>query len=158
MKVLVVYDSVFGNTKKVAQGIGEAFVTKDHKADCKSVNDLKNYDYTNIEMIIIGSPTRAFKPTKAVVDFIKGIDKEIANKVKFGIFDTRMDVVKVDNKVLTFMVKFFGYADSTMMKLVKKRGGKIVCQPKGFIVEDSEGPLSEAASNQPKVFVEELLS
>ena len=56
---LVVYDSVFGNTAKVAEAIGEAL----GDASVKKVTEVSQKDLHNITVLFVGSPTRAFRPT-----------------------------------------------------------------------------------------------
>ncbi|MBG0786433.1 MAG: nitric oxide synthase, partial [Anaerolineaceae bacterium] len=51
---LVLYDSYFGNTAKVAKAIGEAI-----GAVVKKVDDVQPADFEGLQIFIIGSPTRA---------------------------------------------------------------------------------------------------
>lgn len=141
MNIIIIYDSVFGNTKEVAQGIKLALEKEDNEVSLYHVKDINQSQLIVADLIVIGSPTRGFKPTKDVVAFIKSMDKTLLRKSKFGVFDTRMDIETVDNKILTFMAKRFGYANDTMTKLIKKQGGEILGQARGFVVEESEGPL-----------------
>lgn len=59
------------------------------------------------------------------------------------VYDTRIDVVKVDNKVLTFFEKHRGNAVSSMKKWVEKDAPGMLLASEGFFVLDSEGPLDE---------------
>lgn len=142
MKALVLYDSVFGNTAKVAQAIGEAL-----KPDCdvvvKQVAESTPADFDGIDILIAGSPTRGFKATPAFNKLLNELSRNALQGVRVGAFDTRMDVVTVDNKVLTSLVKVFGYAAEPTSKRLEKKGGRVVLAPAGFIVKDSEGPLME---------------
>lgn len=157
MKVVVVYDSVFGNTKKVALRIDKALKELGHESQVLQVKECTN-NLEDIELMIIGSPTRAFKPTKDIVDFIKSLNKDQVKNTSFAIYDTRIDVVKANNKFLSLMVKLFGYADDTMIKLISKKGGKILGSSQGFYVEESEGPLVDSVTNNPNYFVTSILS
>lgn len=52
MKILVVYHSRTGNTKQMAEAIAEAC-----NGVLKSIDEVKNKDFLNAEVIVLGSPT-----------------------------------------------------------------------------------------------------
>ena len=138
MKILVVYDSVFGNTEKIALKIGEEL-----GAETIKVSEVSYDQLIGLDCLVVGSPTRAFNPTKAITSFLKGIPSSQLTGIKVASFDTRMDTKKVGNAVLSFMVNFFGFADKPIENRLKKKGGIIAVPSNGFIVEDSEGPLRD---------------
>lgn len=140
MKTLIVYDSVFGNTAKVAREIEHALA---NKADvrCLHVDAADEDALRECQWLIIGSPTRGFVPTKPIQAFIRGLKAEQLQQMHISIFDTRMDVVKVNNIILTFMVKINGYANDWMQKQLKSKKVVISGDAGKFIVEESEGPL-----------------
>ena len=154
MKILVVYDTYFGNTEKVAKAIGGAL---DGDVQVLRINDISAEQLTGLDYLILGSPTRAFKPTKAITNFLNHLSTGALSGVKVAAFDTRMDIKKVNNKVLTLMASIFGYAAKPIGTRLQKKGGNLVGEPEGFIVEDSEGPLKEGelvrASNWAKKII-----
>ncbi|NCC64053.1 MAG: nitric oxide synthase, partial [Spirochaetia bacterium] len=54
MKALVVYDSAFGNTEKIAKIIGESL-----DSPVKRAVDVKAEDLQALDVLIVGSPTQA---------------------------------------------------------------------------------------------------
>jgi flavodoxin len=58
-KTLVVYDSTYGNTEKIAQAIGEAIGGQILRVGEVNPADLKGFD-----LLIVGSPTRGGLPTE----------------------------------------------------------------------------------------------
>jgi flavodoxin I len=138
MKTLVVYDSVFGNTERVALRIGEVL-----GAETVKVTEVNQDQLIGLGCLVVGSPTRAFNFTKEITSFLKGIPSSSLSGVKVAAFDTRMDIEKVGNVVLSFMVRFFGFADKPIADLLKKKGGTPAVPSGGFIVEESEGPLRD---------------
>lgn len=138
MKGLIIYDSFFGNTEKVAQKIAESLGTNVIKVCDAKVSDLEGLDY-----LIVGSPTRAFRPSKDITDFLKSIPTDGISKVRTGAFDTRIDPADVNNPILNIMVKLFGYADKPIANLLQKKGGQMAIPNAGFDVLESEGPLRE---------------
>ncbi len=135
---LIIYDSVFGNTEKIAVAMGVAIDAKVIK-----VSDITPAALDGLELLIVGSPTRAFNATPAVSGWIKKLDKDSLNGIMVAAFDTRLSLKLVKSRVLNFMVKIFGYAAKPMLAGLIKKGGKAAAEPEGFYVADSEGPLLE---------------
>lgn len=138
MKVLVVYDSVFGNTEKVAQAIGDAL-----GAQTLRVGDVKPEHLTGLDTFIVGSPTQAFQPLKPVKAFLKNIPAGALKGIKVAAFDTRADVQEVNSRILTAFVQVFGYAAEPMAARLVKKGGTQATTPAGFFVNGKEGPLKD---------------
>ena len=67
MKVLIVYDSVYGNTEKIARAIGGA-ITGDVKV--LRAGEVNRAELEPIDLLIVGSPTQGFRPTMPVQSFI----------------------------------------------------------------------------------------
>jgi len=61
MKTLIVYDSFFGNTEKIAQAIGNSLSAKEN-IETLRVSEVKPEQLIGLELLIVGSPTRVFKP------------------------------------------------------------------------------------------------
>jgi len=127
MHVLVVYDSMYGNTEKVAQAIGTAI-----GATVLHVNQVKEEHLTGLDILIVGSPTQAFQPLKSMKTFLKDLPSGILKGVKIASFDTRSDVEEVGSKLLSFLVKLFGYAAEPMQAKLVRKGGVKVTTPAGF--------------------------
>jgi flavodoxin len=154
MNILVVYDSYFGNTEKIALEIGKSFgddVPVKRPADV-DIGSLKSLD-----LLVVGAPTRAFRPSDAIKAFLKEIPNDSLKNVKVAAFDTRMDPKDVGNPVLKFMAGIFGYAAEPIAKGLAKKGGVLVGKPMGFVVLDSEGPLREGELEKVATWVETLL-
>ena len=58
MKGIVVYDSSYGNTKKIADAISDTLKESGVEADAFYVKDVKNLRAKNHNFLVIGSPTR----------------------------------------------------------------------------------------------------
>jgi flavodoxin len=155
MNILIVYDSYFGNTEKIAYKIAE---TLGENVPVHRANDVTPDMLEGLDMLVLGSPTRAFKPSDATNAFLKKIPKDQLNGVKVAAFDTRMDEEKLDNRVLKFMVGIFGYAAKPMADKLVKNGGVLVGEPAGFIVLDSEGPLQEGELDRAAEWAKRLLA
>jgi flavodoxin len=135
MKALVVYDSVYGNTKKIAEAIaGE--LGKSIKVI--SVSTINNKDLAGIDVLVVGSPIIGWSPTRKVKTFLTGLKADQLNGIKATAFDTRMRIF------------FHGDAANKIVAGLKQAGAEIVAEPCGFIVEGREGPLAKDALEKAK--------
>lgn len=157
MKILMVIDSFFGNTWKIGEAIkGE--LAKSHRVELFRGSELKRLELSGVDLLIFSSPTRAFAPTKSIKRLVKTLTKAELERVKVACFDTRMDIEKVNNRLLTFLESRFGNAASTMVELLEKSGGTLAGTAEGFIVVDSEGPLLEGELERAVSWAQGLLS
>ncbi|MGM0432900.1 MAG: flavodoxin family protein [Spirochaetota bacterium] len=154
MNVRIVYDSVFGNTKQIASAIQEA-MGEDVvllKADKTPTDGLKDFD-----ILILGSPTRAFTATKTVKQFLKSIPKGALTGVTIAAFDTRIDPAEANSRLFSFLVKIFGYAADSLADQLIRKGGTQAVVPEGFFVNDSEGPLRSGETERAAAWAHQIL-
>jgi len=142
MKILIIYDSFFGNTEKVAQAIGKALASQDDVKVVR-VSDVKPEHWTGLDLLIVGSPTRAFRPTPAIKKLVEGLPKHGLKGVKVAAFDTRIAPSDTDSRILPHLIKAFGYAAKPIADGLKKKDGELAAPPEGFFVGGTEGPLKE---------------
>jgi len=142
MKALIIYDSFFGNTEKIAHAIGKGLGNKKDITLCK-VSEANNTMLEGLDHLIVGSPTRAFSPSPAIKSFLKKIPQNQLSGVKVTAFDTRIEMSDKVPGFLRFMANLFGYADKPILENLKKKGGQESCPSEGFFVLESEGPLKE---------------
>jgi flavodoxin len=157
MKVLVVYDSVFGNTAKIAQAIKSGL---EPYADARLIQaqEISAATLIDINVLIVGSPTRGFRPTEAVQDLLSAIDPKALNHVKVAAFDTRFKADELRSATTRFIVKTGGYAAKRIASQLEKAGGSLIAPPEGFYVEDIEGPLKEGELERAEVWGRALLA
>ena len=142
MKALVIYDSVFGNTKEIAMAIGNA-LNHFGETEILNIEEINNSTLTDIDVLLVGSPTRQFNATKKIMDFINSLPSKSLKGIHVSAFDTRISVDDINSKFLNFMVKIFGYAAEPIAKKLVKKGGKLIVPPAGFFVNGNEGPLKD---------------
>jgi flavodoxin len=156
MKALVVYDSVFGNTEKVAQAMGQALGPQ-AEAQALRVGDVKPEHLDGLDALVVGSPTRAFSPTPAIKAWLRGLPSGSLKEVKVAAFDTRISVKDVDSAILNFLVKIFGYAAEPIGKRLARKGGKMTMSPEGFFVQGTEGPLKDGELERAAAWAKQVL-
>lgn len=142
MKIFVIYDSVFGNTERIAQAIGAA-LARDNDVQIMPVGEVKTAYEQGLELLVIGSPTRSFRPTEAITNFLKNMPKNLLADIRVAAFDTRIALETIDSSALRFIVNKGGYAASTIAKRLVKKGGNLLIHPEGFLVTGEQGPLKE---------------
>jgi len=142
MKALVIYDSFFGNTEKVAKAIGSALGgPKDVMVSrvCETNQDLLK----DVKLLLVGSPTRAFSSTPAIKTFVRSLHGGSLEGVKVSAFDTRMKIDEKTPGILRFFAGIFGFAAKPILDGLVKKGGNQVVPAEGFFVIGSEGPLAD---------------
>jgi len=140
VKALVVYDTVFGNTKQVALAIASAF-GDNPDALAVSVTEADSTCLDDIDLLVVGSPTRGFKPTEAIARFLRDLPERCLEGTTAAAFDTRISAEDIRAGVLRFIVKSGGYAAPHISRGLSDRGARVIAAPEGFIVTASGGPL-----------------
>jgi flavodoxin len=138
MNALVIYDSVFGNTEKIAQAIAAALGTQAVPVSQAEADQLRGFD-----LLVVGSPTRGFRPTEGIAKLLNGLPKNHLAGMRVAAFDTRIVLETIDSKALRFLVDKGGYAASTIAKALEKKGGQLAAPPEGFFVTGEQGPLRD---------------
>lgn len=156
MKALVVYDSVFGNTEKIAQAMGAALAPQAEVAILR-VGEIKLEHLAGLDVLLVGSPTRAFSPTPAVKDWLKSLAPNSLNGVKAAAFDTRIALDTIDSSVFRFVVDKGGYAAKAIANTLKKKGAKLIAPPEGFLVTGEQGPLKEGELERAAAWARQIL-
>ena len=142
MKAIIIYDSVFGNTEKVALAINKAF-TGDKGSGTFRVGHIQPDQLKDVDLLIIGSPTRKFQATPASKEFIKNIPRGSLKGVKVAAFDTRISTDDIQSGFLKWMMNFFGYAAGPLARRLQRKGGQLIADPEGFIVQGTEGHMKD---------------
>lgn len=155
MKTLVVYDSLHGNTEKVAKTIGDAI---GGEVRVLSAAEAKPSELGTLDLLVVGSPTHRFKPTAAITSFLKSIPKDTLAGVKVAAFDTRFaESVIARIRILAFFVKIFGYAAKPIADQLVKKGGQLEVGPEGFCVGDTEGPLLDGELERAGAWAKQIV-
>ncbi|OIP26376.1 MAG: flavodoxin [Chloroflexi bacterium CG_4_9_14_3_um_filter_45_9] len=131
MKVLIVYDSVYGNTEKIAKAIGGAIIGE---VKVLRVNEANPSELETIGLLVVGSPTQGGRPTPAIRTLLNKVPEASLQGINVAAFDTRMS---------TKLVAVFGYAAGRIAGNLKGKGGTLIAPPEGFFIKGIKGPLKE---------------
>jgi flavodoxin I len=146
LKVLIVYDSVYGNTEQIARAIGSAF-TGDVKL--LQVAEIDISELESQDLLIIGAPTYGGRPTPKIKEFLERLPKAAVNSHYVAAFDTRFSKK---------WVAIFGYAAGNIAQKLKSLGGILVVTPEGFIVNDTKGPLRDGELQRSAIWAKGLIA
>lgn len=131
MNTYVIYDSVYGNTEKIAQAISFAL---GGSTKLLRINQVKFSEIVADDLVFIGGPTQGGRPTKEMQQFLHNIPANSLKGVSAVVFDTRLT---------SKLVGIFGYAAGKIADAVKKNGATIKGTPEGFLVKGGQGPLAD---------------
>jgi len=156
MKSLIVYDSHFGNTKKIAERIGEV-LGRSGRVIVMKVSNVQAGDVSGLNLLVVGSPTQQFSATGEIKKWLNRLQNNSLHGVRAAAFDTRFTQEKVDEvKILSYLVNIFGYAAKKIAQRLEKRGASLTVPPEGFYVVDTEGPLLEKELKRAADWAEKL--
>jgi len=144
MKTLVVYDSLYGNTEKIAQAIGAALTGE---VKVLRVGEVDPSELKALDLLIVGSPTHGGRPSPAMREFLDKVQKPALEGTNVAAFDTRLS---------TRWVGIFGYAAGRIAKSLKEKGGNLLLSPEAFYVEGTEGPLKEGEVERAAAWAREI--
>lgn len=141
MKALIIYDSRFGNTKKVAEAINKGISSKG-TSRMKHASDWSNSDLREIDLLVIGSPTHGGHPSDQVKPVLDRIPDDALKGCKAAAFDTS---IRPDdqNFFIKNFAKMFGNAAPRIAKQLEKKGAEVLAA-ESYWVLGNEGPLEKS--------------
>jgi flavodoxin len=140
MKVWVIYDSVYGNTEKIAQAIADAFKPQENP-ELVRASSVKPDQLRGSDLVIVGTPTQGFRPLESIRALLEHLPSEALKGTNVAAFDTRI-AGKEAGAGARLVARVGGYAAGRMADTLKKKGGYLIVPPEGFAVNGSEGPLA----------------
>jgi flavorubredoxin len=159
MRALVVYESMWGNTRQVAtaiaEGLGGVPVTE--------VNDVGADDLKDLDLLVVGGPTHAFSMSRAstrreaaekgapaghegmgIREWLDALPPDLTAAV--ATFDTRATKVR----------HLPGSAARSAAKEIKRHHRGRVVDQESFYVLDMEGPLMEGELDRARAWAAAL--
>jgi flavodoxin len=150
MNALVVYDSLFGNTERIALAIAEALrafgqaqavrveptqpeelkrqelLRQNHATDVR-LEPAHQISLEGVDLLIMGGPTQAFRATPTMQSFLDNLSPALLSGMAVACFDTRVHGP-------------FGSAARSMAKKLQTMGISLLGPPECFFVKGN-GPL-----------------
>lgn len=134
MNALIVYDSEYGNTERIAQAIAHSLETprlvhaRDLAADPGSVN------LAECDLLVVGGPTQAHGISPRLRDVLHAIPPSALRGIRAAAFDTRLHTPRF----------LSGSAAFKIAEALEGLGAQMVAAPESFFVVGmgKEGPLA----------------
>ena len=166
MNVLIVHESMFGNTREIASAIAEGLrqgrVPGDEEVRVVHVDDAPTVIHDDVELLLVGGPTHAFSMTRpqtredattkggaaareGVREWIQSVTARPGLPVVT--FDTRMHV-----KMLP------GSAASSAAKALRHHGFDRAERGESFWVEGTAGPVAAGELDRARAWGAQLAS
>jgi flavodoxin len=131
MNALVIFDTKFGNTERIAQAIGEGLRPM-AEVEVRPFAEVAAIP-AGLDLLVVGGPTHAHGVDPALRSFLDEIASGSVAGVAAAAFDTRYRVPALIS----------GSAARGIAKRLTHMGAHLVAAPESFFVEHSEGPLAE---------------
>jgi flavodoxin len=126
MQTVVIYDSKFGNTEKIAQAIGRGL---DALGDVRVMSTGEATLTERPELLLLGGPTQHRGASPGLRQFMDTLPAALRG-VPAAVFDTRY-------RGATWL---FGSAAAKAAKAIRNAGGELIAEPESFFML-RKGPL-----------------
>lgn len=140
MKIMIIYDSLYGNAEKIGMAIKDGLGTG-HQVSFKKAKDADIKDIEGVELFIVGSPTHGGRFTEPVKVFLDKLSEKSLEGIKAASFATSSSPENQGFFVRT-IIKIFGNASPRIAKVLKMKGAEVVGS-EAFFVTGKEGPLKD---------------
>jgi hypothetical protein len=152
LRALVVFESMFGNTEKVAGSVARGLQLEGIDTGLVEVHAAPNTLPSGLDLLVVGAPTHGFSMSRASTrndavrqgapaeratiglrEWLDAVQLDPARAPALAAFDTRVTKVR-------WLPKAAGPAAA---KMGRRRGLVSTTKPIGFLVDDIRGPLVE---------------
>lgn len=160
--VLVVYESILGNTEEVARAVAEG-LGRSRTVTISEVGHAPDVIHEDVDLLVVGGPTHAFglsrpesrreaaaEATGAVPSTGRGLREWLEalapsdTNTAFATFDTRVSL------------HFPGSAARKAHKRLRAKGFRSLEDPQSFIVHGKAGPLADGETERARAWGEGL--
>lgn len=145
MNALVVYESQFGNTEKIALAIADA-LRAFGQARAVRVDPTHPIDLQGVDMLVVGGPTQSWGVTSGIRSFLEKLPLTQLRQLSIACFDTRLRQPRW----------LSGSAAGVMAKNLQKMGVAPRVPAESFLVSGKEGPLLEGELDRAAVWASAL--
>ncbi len=165
MKALVIYESVFGNTKEIAKAVADGLASQ-MSAEAVEVGAAPKTVGDDVDLLVIGGPTHAWGMSRersrqgAVKDANQGpVSAGIGVREWLGAIEKGSSIA-----VATFDTRFnkprwlTGSAARSAEKRLRRLGLRIAAPAESFFVAGSTGPLEDGELERARQWGERLAS
>ena len=123
MQALIIYDSLFGNTEKVARAIGEV-LSAQHTTRVLRATEVNLSEASGIDLLVVGGPTHAHGMSVPMRQLLSGLEQDSLQGAEAAAFDTRIHGPRW----------LWGSAAVAITAELRRAGCRLVLPPESFFV------------------------
>lgn len=144
MRVLVVYESMFGNSAAVARAVADRMA---EQAQVRVAEVGTRPEVSDVDAMVVGAPTHAFGLSRPATRAEAGRQGSEA-PVDFGVREWLLTLRRLGLPVATFDTRVSapfmpGSAARKAADMLRSAGCRLVLPPEGFLVASTRGPLRD---------------
>jgi flavodoxin len=142
MRTLVVYETEYGNTEKLARAIADA-LSVHVESRAVAVEEVSALDGQGVDLLVVGAPTQRHGLPTPMRDLLEGTPEGTLNGVRALAFDTRYHSARW----------IAGSAARGIGQLLSKRlGCHLLAPPESFFVTGEEGVLEPGEEDRARAW------
>jgi flavodoxin len=132
VKILIVYDTVHGNTEQLAQEMASALASAAF-VRLEKAGGLARIDAAGVDLLIVGGPTHRQRMSAPLAALLEAVDRHAFEGVRAAAFDTRYRMA----------AWLSGSAAHRIARRLKKGGGRLMAPPESFFMERDVPPKGQ---------------
>lgn len=144
MTILVLYESKYGNTERIAQAIARGARSVEG-AEVREVGEADAHEIQDSTFVFFGAPTHMGTIPFATRGLLRATRKTGWRGKHAAAFDTRFASERADRN-----------AAHAIAERLERDGALVVAPPQGFVVEGMEGPLREGEEARAEAWGREV--
>ncbi|MFX0085504.1 MAG: flavodoxin family protein [Candidatus Hodarchaeota archaeon] len=152
VRALILYHSLFGNTKEVAMSLASGIEEVGVNTECQSINEVELNQIPSYDFLAIGGPTHMIGLSKEMKEFLNRLKSFNLCKIKGFSFDTR-NHSRLNKKRWLILENSAARKIEGRMKRMKM---KIIKPRQSAIVFGREGPLESTVKREFKTIGKEI--
>ena len=147
MNALVLYDSQYGDTERIARAIADT-LGEFGEAQAVRLDPRQPVELQRVDVFIVGCPTQGWRPTPAVQSFLEEVSSEELRNLAVACFDTRFRLPR-------FMT---GSAAKVMAGKLREKGVSLLADPESSFVKGTEGPLRDGELERASMWARQIVA
>ena len=169
-KTVIVFESMFGNTEKLAREMGDGLAAEGLQVALADVRHVRPEDFAGCDLLVLGAPTHAFtlsrpgtradavrqgaqesRATLGLREWLASLDEVFGSgtaRPAAAVFDTRVEKVQ----------HWPGSAARKTARVLRGHGIEVIDRPASFYVEDVRGPLVDGERERARIWARHLLT
>jgi len=157
MKAVIAVDSVYGNTKQVAEAMKDEIEKAGHEVVFINLREGHKVPPEG-DVLLVGSPTRVAKMTGKAKKFVKKLNVSAWGGKTVAMFDTHMPLSDDPEKRKKSMKWVEPGAAGKLGELAAQRGLNVHTPYLRCMVTDMKGPLAQGELEKAREYARQLVS